>query len=117
MRSHIAGKALLVITRLSEHGESNRFEVHSFIQHCSGDWLHRDCANEEFQHLEYDVLPLPNAAYRLAPGATLRVAVSFVITYTGDHYDEVDVDLDYYKQRTLRIQKPRDRYISKGARK
>lgn len=108
----IKGKALLVITRLHDGGEDPRYEVHPFIQSCSGDWGHRDCANEEFQHLQYDVLPLPSAAYRLAPGETVRVVVTFEFDYRRYH-DEWDVDLEYRKQRVRRWQPPQDRYVSK----
>lgn len=112
--STIKGKALLVITRLSDHGESNHFEVSAYIQSCSGGWMQWDCAQEDFQHLEYDVLPLPNAAYKLAPGHTVRVAVTFCFShYTYD--GEGDVDLDYFKQRVLRHQQPRKYYERKKA--
>ena len=113
--SSIYGKALLVITRLHEEGESRHFDVHSFIQSCSGREEHRDEANDNFQHLEYDVLPLPGPAYKLAPGETLRVSVGFEFSYyqCGEYGEEVDVDLDYRAVRVRRRQKPQMRYISK----
>lgn len=118
----ISGKALLVITRLHEHGENAHFEVSAMIQKCAGSWERRDCAQEEFQHLEYDVLPLPPPAYRLEPGETIRVHVVFCFSYSRweDDYSggiEHDVDLSYDKFRVLRRQKPRVRYISKSLRK
>lgn len=108
--STIKGKALLVITRLHEADRQPRYDVHAFIQSCSGSWEHRDAAQEEFQHLHYDVLPLPAPAYRLVPGETLRVHVVFEFSYSQDYYGEADVDLDYHKTRVLRRQKPHTRY-------
>lgn len=111
MSGYIRGKALLVITR--RHSESgNHFDVHAFIQASSGGWEHRDAAQEEFQHLEYDVLPLPNPAYRLEVGETMRIAVTFTFSYHRYSDGEVHVDLDYDKVRVRRHQRPRVRYIS-----
>lgn len=113
MSRSIWGKALLVITRRDSR-DGFQFDVHAFIQSCSGGWEHRDAAQEEFYHLEYDVLPAPPPAYRLKVGETMRIAVTYTFTYY--HYDdgEVDVDLEYEKVRVRRHQRPRGRYISGG---
>lgn len=114
MSNSIWGKALLVITRLhSDNG--NHFDVHAFIQSSSGGWEHRDAAQEEFQHLEYDVLPLPNPAYRLKVGETMRIAVSYNFSYYRYYDGEVDVDLEYSKVRVRRHQRPKERYRSVAA--
>lgn len=114
MSRSIWGKALLVITRL--HSDSgNHFDVHAFIQSSSGGWEHRDAAQEEFQHLEYDVLPLPNPAYRLKVGETMRIAVTYAFTYYHYGDGEVDVDLEYEKVRVRRHQRPKERYFSATA--
>lgn len=109
----IKGKALLVITRLHEDGESARYDTHAFIQSCSGGWEHRDAANEEFQHLAYDVLPVPNQARRIRPGETIRLSVVFEFTYHQYSDGECDVDLEYSKVQTRRIQKPCKFYRAK----
>ena len=109
----IKGKALLVITRLHEDGEDPRFEVSPFIQACSGDWENRDAANDEFQHLTYDVLPVPNQARRIRPGETIRLSVVFEFHYYRYDDGECDVDLEYSKVQTRRIQRPRKFYRAK----
>lgn len=115
--SSVTGKALLVITRLHEDGASAHYEVHAFIQSCShADWSYRDAVIDEFQHCEWDLHPLPNAAYKLAQGETIRVAVVYDIFWPRySFYDDSNSDLTYRKTRVLRWQKPRERYISKGA--
>jgi len=110
----IKGKALLVLTRLHEHDEDPRYEVSSFIQSCSGDCDHRDAVNEEFQHLAYDVIPVPNQARRLQPGETMRIAVVYAISYYRYDDGEVDSDLEYSKARVLRHQKAINRYVRKS---
>lgn len=116
--SSVTGKALLVITRLHKDGASARYEVHAFIQSCSHvDWSYRDAVTDEFQHCEWDIHPLPNAAYRLMQGETARVAVTYDIWWpTYDFSRDDGADLSYRKTRVLRWQKPRERYISKEAR-
>lgn len=109
----IKGKALLVITRLHEDGDRPKYDAHAFIQKCVGRWENRDAAQEEFQHLEYDVLPLPGPAYKLIPGETIRVHVVFEFSYSKDYFGEVDVDLDYRKVRVLRRQRPNKLYRRK----
>lgn len=104
----VFGKALLVITRLHEEGESAHYEVSTNLQSCSLEsWEGRDWVNEEFQHLEYDVHPLPPPAYRLVPGETIRVAVTYYISTFQSFDGECDSNLDYEKFRVLRRQKPR----------
>lgn len=108
----IKGKALLVITRReSDHG--NSFDVGAYIQKCGGHWERRDVAQDNFQHLEYDVLPLPPQAYKLAVGETIRVHVVFVFTFHTYDDGECDVDLEYEKVRVLRRQAA-PKYYFKG---
>lgn len=112
----VTGKALLVITRLHEKGESPHYEIDSFIQSCShADWSYRDSVNEEFSLCEWDDQPLPNAAYRLEPGETVRVAVVYDVWWPRYSFDRDDgADLSYRKARVLRRQKPRKFYRSKA---
>lgn len=111
--SSIFGKALLVITRTHADGESARYDVSTYIQSCTDGIYDRDAAQEEFQHLEYDVHPLPSAAYKLAWGDTIRVAVTFYISFHKYWDGECDSTLEYTKQRVLRRQKYRPRYQTK----
>lgn len=109
MSAVIYGKALLVITRQHAVGEKQvNFDVTSFLQSCSGGGEYRrDCAQDDFQHLEYDVLPLPRAAYKLKePGDTVRVYVVYSFWHTDGEwgYTEPDVELRYEKERVLRWQ-------------
>lgn len=116
--SSVTGKALLVVTRLHEEGESAHYDVHAFIQSCSHvDWAYRDSVLDEFQHCEWGVHPLPNAAYRLAPGETVRIAVVYDVWWPAyDPYDDAGAELYYRKTRVLRRQKPREHYICKALR-
>lgn len=116
--STVTGKAILVITRLHEEGESAHYDVHAFLQSCSHvDWSYRDAVTDEFQHCEWDLHPLPNAAYKLAQGETIRVAVVYDIWWPAYEWGRDDgAELGYRKTRVLRRQKPRDRYVSKEKR-
>lgn len=109
----IKGKALLVITR-RESDWGNSFDVGAYIQKCAGHWERRDVAEENFQHLEYDVLPLPPQAYKLAVGETIRVHVVFVFSFHTSYEGECDVDLHYDKVRVLRRQVAPKRYVKGG---
>lgn len=113
MSCRITGKVLLVLTR-RENRDGYQFDVSAFIQSSSGGWEQRDVAQEEFCHLEYDVLPAPPPAYRLKVGETMRIAVTYTFTYYRYDDGEVDVDLEYEKVRVRRHQRPRERYISGG---
>lgn len=109
----LKGKALLVITRVS-HGI---FDVHGFIQSCSS--RHpggADAVQDEFQHMRYEIHPLPVGSRKIALGETWRIAVTYECNW---HYDEFtgewDSELYFGKVRVLRRQKPRHRYITKRA--
>ena len=112
--SVVRGKALLVIRRLHEDGEEERYEVRPFIQSASEGEFTRYSAHEDFGLLEYGILPLPRAAYRLKPGDTLRVYVVYKFVYRQDYWGEHDVSLTYRKERVRRIQRYRERYTSRG---
>ena len=99
---YIKGKALLVITRLDS--EYVPFEVNAYIQSCNGGEIHEDSALETFQLLETDTLPLPNAAYKLSVGQTVRVYVVYQIDFSEDYFGESDVDMWYHKEKVLRKQ-------------
>lgn len=109
----IKGKALLVLTRLNEDDADPRYEVTAFIQSCSGDEDSRDCAIEEFTHLEYDIHPVPGQARRLTPGETIRLSVVFEINYSRDYWGEWDSWLEFHKVRVRRRQKERVSYRGK----
>lgn len=112
----VEGKALLVLRREHEDGEQPCYEVHSFIQTAVGGDFAHECARQDFDLLVYDTLPVPNAAKRLRPGDTLRVHVVYEFEYTCDYWGEHDVTLLYRKERVRRIQRYRERYISKADR-
>lgn len=115
---HIKGKALLVITRLHADGETPHYEVHAFVQSDSGFGSDpRDVVQEEFQNTEWDVHPLPDRAYKLEQGDTLREAVTYYISWFKDYFGEVDSTLEYLKQKRMRLQKYRERYITKKDRR
>lgn len=103
----IKGKALLVTERTSE----KHWDVCAFIQSCSGTEDHLMAAEENFQLLEYDCLPLPNCAHKLAIGEVVRVHVVFEFSFSTDYFGEHDVDLEYSKQRVLRRQYPKPKYL------
>lgn len=107
----ITGKALLVIEALG--GEHVPFQVYPYLQSCNGGEICYDVAFENFQLLDTDTLPLPDAAYNMSVGDVIRVSVVYEFTFSCDYYGEYDVDLQYKKQRVLRKQKARPRYISK----
>lgn len=111
--STVYGKALLVITREHEEGESPRYCVTPFIQSATGGKYAHECAYQDFDLLTYETLPVPNAARKLRPWETVRVYVVYRFCYTKDYYGEGDVDLDYRKERVLRWQRPRPYYESK----
>lgn len=75
-----------------------------------------DFLGDDFSSLRYDILPCPNAAYKLRIGEGVRVAVVFEFTHTVDYWGEGDVDLVYLKQRVLRRHPVHDFYISKRER-
>lgn len=104
------GKALLVITRL-ESDTGFRFDIHPFIQSCSSnsDDYYGELM-EVFSCVEYDVLPAPPQAYKIEIGETIRVAVTYYISYTQDYFGEWNCDLEFLKTRILRKQKPKKFY-------
>lgn len=106
----IKGKALLVINRLADsHGEKH-WDVHPFIQTCSGNWEFRNWAYEEFQLMEWDLQPLPGRAHRMQVGETIRVAVAFEIFPPSRDYSDDGSTLVLNKVRTLRHQYPKEIY-------
>tara|TARA_B100000929_G_C15441925_1_gene398288 strand:- start:336 stop:725 length:390 start_codon:yes stop_codon:yes gene_type:complete len=109
---YIKGKALLVITKLDS--KYVPFEVNAYIQSCNGDEICEDSALETFQLLETDTLPLPNAAYKLSVGQTVRVSVVYQIEFSQDYFGESDVDMWYHKEKVLRKQFPKERYLTKS---
>lgn len=108
----IKGKALLVITKLDS--KYVPFDVQVYIQSCNGNEMHSDIAYENFMLLETNTLPLPNIAYQLEIGETARVSVVYEFVFTCDYFGEHDVDIMYHKERTLRIQYPRNHYVAKS---
>jgi hypothetical protein len=114
--NRIRGKALLVIERDADRCGEKRWIVLPYIQSCSGGGDARDCVEDDFQHLEYDTLPLPPQAYKLAVGETIRVSVTYEFTHHQSCEGDWDVDLDYGTIRVLRRQKPRKFYVSKARR-
>lgn len=113
----IKGKALLVITRLHDDGQDPDYEVTSFIQRAGGLYEDEDELRLAFDGLRNEEHPLPARAYRLSPGETLRVAVTvkytmvWYETYEGDY--DFRADLEYLKQKILRVQRYRPRYEKK----
>lgn len=109
------GKALLVITKRDSRGLP--FDVRCYIQSCSGNFEHRDCAQEDFQLLEADALPAPDAAYKLREGESVTVSVVFEFDYHRDAYTgEWDVELWYHKQRVLKRTRAPRHYVAKADR-
>lgn len=104
----IKGKAILVIKSLDS--KYVPFDVHPFIQSCSGNDEELDIAFEHFQLLDTNSLPLPNAAYNLSVGETLRVKVVYEFQFFQFYDGECDVDLIYHKEKVLRKQKARKIY-------
>ncbi len=113
---YVEGKALLVITRTNEDGEQPSFDVSPFIQSAVGGKYAHEAAHEDFGLLDYDTLPVPDAARKLKYGDTLRVYVVYEFQYTTDYWGEHDITLRYRKQRVRKIQRYRERYISKAYR-
>lgn len=102
----IKGKALVVITRLADqHNGGFHFDVYPFIQSCSGE---HDQVYEEFSFMEYDVVPLPNQAYKLNVGDTLRVSVVYEIHFPSyeNRGDGCEMYLD--KVRVRRVQRAKE---------
>lgn len=114
--ARIKGKALMVITRLHDKGGDPRFDTHTFIQSCSGDWATRDWVQEEFSMCDTDTNPVPIQAYRIEPGDTIRIAVRFDIRCGQFSDGEGWSELDYTKAVVRRHQPYRERYLSKAAR-
>lgn len=110
----ITGKALLVIEALD--CEYVPFQVYPYLQSCNGGEEYSDVALENFQLLDTATLSLPDAAYKMSVGEVIRVSVVYEFTFSCDYYGEYDVDLLYNKQRVLRKQKAKPRYISKNKR-
>lgn len=105
----LKGKALLVISRLEDASGGYHFDVHTFIQSCSSQsWDAHDCVQEEFNHMEYDVTPLPNQAYKLNVGDTLRVSVVYEIDFPSYENREDGADLYLTKVRVRRIQRTKE---------
>lgn len=107
----IKGKALLVITRVSD----SMFDVHGFIQSCSS--RHPDGADavqDEFQHMRFEIHPLPVDSRKIGLGETWRIAVTYECSWHHDDFTgEYDSGLYFDKVRVLRRQKARDRYVTK----
>lgn len=89
------GKALLTIERLNSKWVP--YDVYTTILTGYYDYVH-----EEFQLLETDSLPLPDAAYKLKVGEKITVAVSWEFHYSQDYWGEHDVDLYYNRQRVIK---------------
>ena len=82
--SYIKGKALLVITRLDS--ELVPFDVYPFIQSCNGNSVAGEIITEYFNLLDTGTLSLPDAAYKLNVGETVRVSVVFQFDFHVDYY-------------------------------
>lgn len=117
---NIKGKALLAITRLHDDGQDPDYEVNSFIQRAGGLYEDEDELRLAFDGLRHEEHPLPARAYRLQPGETLRVAVT--VDYHMGWFKDADGDYDFFgeltylKQKILRVQRYRPRYIPKAER-
>lgn len=112
--STIKGKALLVIDRWGENQSCGgwRGEVHAFIQSCSSaHWGAYEAVQEMFQHMEYDLVPLPPAAYKMPFYGRIRVVVTYEVSFSADYFGEHDSNLEITKSRVLRKQFPKERYF------
>lgn len=107
----LKGKALLVITRVSD----SMFDVHGFIQSCSTTSPEGvDAVQDEFQHMRYEIHPLPVDSRKIGLGETWRIAVTYECGWHHDEFlGEWDSELYFDKVRVLRRQKPRERYVTK----
>jgi hypothetical protein len=94
----IKGKALLIIERLDSAWVP--FDVVAYIQSCSID---DSCpVQDNFECLNTDTLPLPRAAYKLKTGDKIWISVVYEFNYHQDYWGELDVDLEYHKERVLK---------------
>jgi hypothetical protein len=93
-----SGKAVLVIDRLDS--KYVPFSVQACIESCSGG--DRDYVTNDFECLDTQSLPVPDAARKLKVGQRVVVRVVYEITYTRDYWGEYDVELEYLKQKVIR---------------
>lgn len=110
------GKALLVMDRLhTENPKDFRWDIH----HCvfTGAGEDKDPGDEignAFWCMETDNHPAPAAAYKMAVGDRIRIAVTFEIHFSHDSYTgEWDCDMYLTRERVLRYQPYNERQYRK----
>jgi len=98
MSNVVKGIATLRITR--EDSKWVPFYVEIDIDSCDSDLYE---PSEEFQLLETDTLPCPDAAYKLEVGESVTVEVGYEFTFTQDPMTlEWDCDLEYTSQKVVK---------------
>lgn len=104
----LKGKALLTITRL-ENSNGYHFYVNASLQSCSSQNPDsHDAIMQEFDLMEWDLHPLPNQAYKLNVGDTLRASVVYEMHFPSYENREDGGELYLTKVRVRRIQRAKE---------